>query len=72
MSAFSTYVDTINKMSGVNIAVNTNYRLETRNKHKAPREKEGVVSGLSVSDREADTQGNMSKERQVRSNCWKD
>lgn len=48
MSAFSTYVDTINKMSGINIAMNTNYRLETRNKHKDPRGKEGVVSGLSV------------------------
>ena len=48
MSAFSTYVDTINKMSGINIAMNTTYRLETRNKHKDPRGKEGVVLGLSV------------------------
>lgn len=48
MLVFLIYVDIINKMSGINIVMNINYRLEIRNKYKDFRGKEGVVLGLSV------------------------
>lgn len=64
-------MDTINKTSGINVAMNANYKLETRNKHKGPRGKEGIVLGLSVSDREPDIQGDQREETQAKSRCWK-